>query len=77
LEWLPFKRCWLAAADLVDDLEELTCQIVLQRKDSRLSLVFVKLLAGGVSSWEHLASDGDVPEGGLLPFGMVILALWP
>ena len=28
-------------------------------------------------SWERLAADYNIPEGGLLPFGMLVLGLSP
>ena len=37
--------------------------------------LFGHFVAG--ASWERLASDYNVPEGGLLPFGMILLALSP
>ncbi len=38
-------------------------------------LLFGRYVAG--QSWERLASDYDLPHGGLLPIGMAILALAP
>lgn len=38
-------------------------------------VLFGRFVAG--ASWERLASDYNVLEGGLLPFGMVVLALSP
>jgi hypothetical protein len=39
-----------------------------------LTLAF---LFGRLASWERLAADYNVLEGGLLPFGMVVLMLSP
>jgi hypothetical protein len=39
-----------------------------------LTLAF---LFGRLASWERLAADYDVLDGGLLPFGMVVLMLSP
>jgi hypothetical protein len=38
-------------------------------------LSFGRFVAG--LSWERIASDYDVPHGGLLPFGLVVLMLSP
>jgi hypothetical protein len=38
-------------------------------------LLFGRYVAG--QSWERLASDYDLPRGGLLPIGMAVLALAP
>ena len=38
-------------------------------------ILFGRFVIG--ASWERLAADYNVPEGGLLPFGMLVLLLSP
>jgi hypothetical protein len=38
-------------------------------------IAFGRIVVG--ASWERLAADYNVPEGGLLPFGMLVLMLSP
>ena len=42
----------------------------------RAMMFLSRALAVGLS-WERIASDYDVPHGGLLPFGLIVLTLWP
>ncbi len=38
-------------------------------------LIFGRFVVG--LSWERIASDYDVPQGGWLPFGLIVLTLSP